>query len=553
MVSKRRPKVEKVNPGQKLNAQLYLFVMGGLFPLFFLNQYERIGTLKFMLFWYSSIVFLGMGITWLFIRRLEKGAGEGGHSGIISVNGRRFYYLKLSFMDRAMLAYGACVLMSFLFSGYKEFALKGAVGWEMGLYTQLILLGLYWLLSRQKIELRPVLAVHFTASGLVFLLGILHRFDIDPLGFYVGLSVLQKQEFLSTIGQATWYSSYVCTVFMLGVVIFYLSEKFWIRLGTGVYTILSFATLVTQNSDSAFLSIGAVMLLLGCFSLSERKRLLRFCELMALLWGTFGGMGILQRVFSHRMIPLDTLSLFFSQSIFIWVLFALSLAGCVYLEKREKERMEEKLFFLEKSSRVILPVLGVGVLAAVAFIYLNTRGYLLNWFGYQSANPYLYFDYHWGNNRGLSWMVCWQQFWQLPFLHKLFGVGPDCFSPYLYSVPKAAEQLKSLWGNLTLANAHNEYLNHLLCYGLLGLGAWLSVLIGGIRYFYEKAKEEPYFIALALCILSYACHNLFCYQQVCCTPFLFLLIGIGEGLTKWGKSPTIIRKKDNRKKKRQRL
>ena len=78
----------------------------------------------------------------------------------------------------------------------------------------------------------------------------------------------------------------------------------------------------------------------------------------------------------------------------------------------------------------------------------------------------------------------------------------------------------------------------------------MTVLIGGIRYFYRKAKEEPYFIGVALCILSYGCHNLFCYQQVCCTPFLFLLLGIAEGLTKREKSPTIIKNNYNRKKKR---
>lgn len=550
MVQKRKPKAGGQITLQKLNSLIYLLVMAGVFPLFFLNQYEKIGTLKFTLFWYSSLIFLGVGITISVIRGLKVVAGEGSYPNVISINGRRFYVLKLSFMDKAMIAYGICVILSFSFSDYKEFALKGAVGWEMGLYTQLIFLGLYWILSRQRVSIKPILAAHFVTSGLVFLLGILHRFDIDPLGFYQGLTIFQKQEFLSTIGQATWYSSYVCTVFVLGVLVFYFSERSRIQLGAGIYTVLSFATLVTQNSDSAFLSIAAVMLLLGCFSLSGGERLVRFWQLMTFLWGTFGSMGILQRIFSDRMIPLDTLSLFFSQSMLTWIFFAASLVIYVVLEQAKKERMEKLLPIFRMACKGLWVILGAGVLLLIAFIYLNTKGYLLAWWGYQSTNPYLYFDYHWGNNRGLSWIVCWQQFWQLPFLHKLLGVGPDSFLPYLYSVPQVSEQLKSFWGNLNLANAHNEYLNHLLCYGLLGLGAWMTVLIGGIRYFYRKAKEEPYFIGVALCILSYGCHNLFCYQQVCCTPFLFLLLGIAEGLTKREKSPTIIKNNYNRKKKR---
>ncbi|MBQ8040601.1 MAG: O-antigen ligase family protein [Lachnospiraceae bacterium] len=181
----------------------------------------------------------------------------------------------------------------------------------------------------------------------------------------------------------------------------------------------------------------------------------------------------------------------------------------------------------------------VAVIGTVIFIYLNTKGYLLQWFGYQSSNQYLLFDYHWGSNRGSTWMISWQAFLQMPFYQKLFGVGPDSLSQYLYSVPNISDLLYSLWGNLRLTNAHNEYLNCLLNLGVVGLAAWLSVLFGGMAYFYEKAKENSYMIGFALCIMGYACHNIFCYQQVCATPFLFIVLGIGESLTKFENFNTI--------------
>ncbi len=526
---------------EELNSLLYLSVMLGVFPLFFLKQYEKIGTLKYTLFWYSSLIFLGLGMGIAIMRGVQIWWGQKSSPNILSVKGHKYYVLRLSFMDKAMVAYGVCVLLSFLFSDNKEFALKGAPGWDMGLYTQLIFLGLYWVLSRQKVLIKPVLLIHFAASGIVFLLGILHRFDVDPLGMYPGLTVLQKQEFLSTIGQATWYSSYVCTVFILGVLVFYFSEKFWMQLGAGIYAVLSFATLVTQNSDSAFFALAAVIILFGYCSLSKGERLVRFWQVMTFLWGTFGAVGMIQLMAGERMIPLDRLSLFFSQSILTWIFFGLSLCIYLFLARMEENRLQGLLPLIRKVYRGLLLVLGIGVLAVILFIYLNTKGYLLDWLGYQSAHSYLYFDEHWGNNRGLAWMVCWEQFLRLPLLHKVFGVGPDSLSAYLYSLPDAGERLRSFWGSFTLTNAHNEYLNHLLCYGLAGLGAWLAILVGGIRYFYVKAKEEPVLLGCALCILAYSCHNFFCYQQVCCTPFLFLLIGIGEGLTKQGKSPTIIK------------
>lgn len=528
----------------ELNILLYLTVMLGVFPLFFLKQYERIGTLKYTLFWYSSLIFLGISLVLIVIRSMMTLAAGRSHPNIVLLEGKRFYVLHLSFLDRAILAYGGCVGLSFLFSEFKGFALKGADGWQMGLYAQVIFLCLYFVLSRYRVWIKPVIAVHFISSGLVFLLGILHRFDVDPLGMYVGLTVLQKKEFLSTIGQATWYSSYVCTVFALGLLVFYFSERPRIQLGAGIYTVLSFGTLVTQNSDSAFVAMGAVMLLLGYFSLNQWERLVRFWQLMTFLWGTFGSMGILQRLFAERMIPLDSLSLFFSQSLFTWMCFFLSLAMYLILERIPADSREEMLVAMKRAYIVFLIILATVLAGMILFIFFNTRGYLLKWFGYQSSNSYLLFNERWGNNRGSSWMITWQQFLQLPLLHKLFGVGPDAFSAYLYSMEESRELLRSLWGNLTLTNAHNEYLNHLFCYGLLGLISWLTVLIGGVCYFFKKAKEKPYVMGFALCIAAYGCHNFFCYQQVCCTSFLFILMGVGESLTKWEKSPTIIRNND---------
>ena len=50
MVQKRKGNVRKGFRLPELNILLYLFVMLGVFPLFFLKQYEKIGTLKYTLF-----------------------------------------------------------------------------------------------------------------------------------------------------------------------------------------------------------------------------------------------------------------------------------------------------------------------------------------------------------------------------------------------------------------------------------------------------------------------------------------------------------------------
>ena len=538
----------------------YLFCMLGIFPLFYKEQYYKIGDAKFQFFWKASLIFIAISVVIFLVKillqkidmqkntkfdRRKKSEKE------IQQNGNvLFKFLEnLSTLDYLVLVYGICVCLSYAFSDYKEYAWKGAAGWEMGFCSQLIFVATYFILSRKNEWLASIgrrgskkeygyfvstiLGIHLLASSLVFMFGILHRFDIDPLGMYLGLELNQKIEFLSTIGQATWFSSYVCTTFAIGVVLFFISEKIWIRVVSGVYTVLSFGILVTQNSDSAFIAIAGILLLLGYFSLSKIETWIRFLQIVSLMWGTFAVIGLLQRLFVDWAIPLDSLSVFFSQSIFTWGMLLLSLLLYLFYGKYDKEERCKRIMQITKMVyQGILIALVIGILAMIIFIYLNTKGYLLSWFGYQNTHSYLLFDYHWGSNRGSTWMITWQAFLQMPFYQKLFGVGPDSLSEYLYSVPDISDLLRSLWGNMRLTNAHNEYLNSLICYGIVGLVSWCGVLFGGISYFYKRAKENPFMIGFALCIMGYACHNIFCYQQVCCTPFLFILLGIGESLTK---------------------
>lgn len=532
--------------GERIWVFLYLFCMFGIFPLYYKEQYYKIGDVKFNFFWKTTLGFLILQLLFLLIKGHYKRAErikiclsqkKSRPEERKNLSGRAFYdFIEgLSGMDYAVLIYGICVGISYLFSEHKEYALKGAAGWEMGLISQVLFLAIYVVLSRQKEILRPILMVHLMASFLVYGLGILHRFEIDPLGMYQGLNMNQKIEFLSTIGQATWFSSYICTTFTIGVVLFYTGKKTWVRIVSGIYSVVSFGILATQNSDSAFAAIAGVLLVLGYYSLKDIESFCRFLQIFYLMWQSFTGMGILQRIFADRAVKLDPLSIFLTQSRFSWGMLFVSLAMLAAFTgyaRRKPEQTEKLMRSVKKLYQVLLCLLGAAMIAGILFIYLNTKGYLLRWFGYQSQSGYLFFDMQWGNNRGSIWMLVWQAFWKMPFYQKLFGVGPDSLSAYLYSIPEYEETLHLLFGTTRLTNAHNEYLNSLMCYGIVGVSAWIGVLAGGIVYFYRQAEKKPYMIAFALCITGYACHNVFCYQQVCCTPFLFLLLGIGESLTK---------------------
>ena len=85
-----------------------------------------------------------------------------------------------------------------------------------------------------------------------------------------------------------------------------------------------------------------------------------------------------------------------------------------------------------------------------------------------------------------------------------------------------------------LTNAHNEYLNLLICIGLAGMLAFVAMLIAAAVRFSRKGAQYPLALMGMLTVCVYAAHNFFCYQQVCCTPFLFLILALAERIVRDG-------------------
>lgn len=527
----------------------YLFLLLGAFPLYYEDHYVEIGNAKWGFFFrYSRICLLAalvLFLLYLLVLGAEafgerKRAGTAGESG-----GERVLKQMvgpISGVDVFALLYLAGVLLSFWFSENRPETLDGAPGWHMGLYAQLLFLLLYFLFSRGFSFYREMLYVHFISSAVVFLLELLNRFQVDPLSMYVGIDEKYKLWFVSTIGQTSWYSSYLCTVLPVGLYAFFISEKPWKRVLSAFYCMLGFASLVTQNSDSAYAALAIVLLALLCLAFQSNRKMERFLELLLLLFFTFQAVGLLQTVFADRMVQIDSLSLFLTQSFFPFAcLLGTAMLLALFWVLTEKKGVDVAKY--RKMPHFLCAAAAFAVfIGAPLVIWLNTSGRLYDWFGFQKTSGYLYFDRWWGNQRGFNWSFSVQVFQSLPFLHKVIGVGPDGFAYYAYGVPELAAGARAVWGSSqTLTNAHNELLNSLICYGFFGAAAYLGFFLAGARRFFKNAAKAPFVGAAALCILSYLAHNFFCYQQVCCTPFLFLFMGLAEGLIRKKKETETVR------------
>ena len=456
----------------------------------------------------------------------------------------RYFSLKnLSATDICVLAFAAASVLSSLFSPYKDQVLWGELGFNMGLVAQLIFVAAYFLVSRffsfDDVFFNMLLA----SSAGVFLIALLNRFGQDPFAMYDGILPAQKPFFLSTIGQTTWYSSFVCTVCPLGVFAFWHAARKRARLLAGLYTALSAATVVTANADSAFAGLAAMLGVLLFASMDSAGKMARFIEVLVVILASWRAVGLAARFAPSIAAPLDAIGASLSGDAWGWVALFLCIPLLIYFRRRDLRpagAMENR--GVPEWAQKAFPL---AVLAAVAvlsaYIALNTLGKLPE--GLSVRNNYLFFDKDWGHFRGAIWMDTFASIamalkdapWQLAI-----GAGPGCFFMFTYS--RAASNIKSIAyaaagyqsEKSVVGNAHNEWLNMLVCEGIIGLVSYAGIFLTSAWRMVRARKECPECLAVALCIASYMAHNFFCYQQCICTIYIFIFMGCGESLLKKG-------------------
>ncbi|NLL80383.1 MAG: hypothetical protein GX234_11500 [Clostridiales bacterium] len=520
---------------RELAVGAYMLALFVVLPLILKDKYRMLGTFKYEVFRWISMT--GLGIILLtevsvLVMSWKKKSHQRKNQRNNKASDKKLkikmqdFWRRLSLTDRFVAGYGICVIISFLLSVDKAEALWGAAGWYMGLVSQLIFVVSYFVVSRWW---SGGMRVWYAACGVafvVFLLGVLHRFSVDPFGLYEGLSESTIKQYLSLLGQNTWYSSYMCTVFPLGLYLFWGTKELWLRLAGGLFSAVGFASWVTQNSDSAYIALTLMLLALFLFGFTSNVWMERFLEVLLLMLFSFVATGFLQDLFPEQAVLPEALSLFFSRSIVMIIFFIIICICYILLLLGEKKGME--ISAAAWVGRAVVILFAAAVLLGILFIILNSKGYLAEWFGYTNENNYLLFNGDWGNGRGKTWKYSAGLVKELPFYRKLFGVGPDCFAFYSYHNPVYEEQLLQMWGDSTLTNAHCEWLNGLICYGLAGILCYIGIFVSAVVRFFKAGKKSPIFIAIVLCLVAYTGHNIFCYQQALCTPFVFVILGMGE-------------------------
>lgn len=440
---------------------------------------------------------------------------------------------RISVTDGFAFAYLILSTISVVSGGFYEDALWGSFGWNMGWMSQLSFVLIYFALSRFGRYYRVILSAFCGSAFVVFLIGILHRLMIDPIGFYEGLQGYQMAQFLSTMGQATWYASFLAVALPVGVAAFLFAEKRMWRILSGVYMTVGFATLVTQNSDSAYFAFAGFMLVFFLLCVESRETMSRFAESCTFFFAAGKVMYFLMQIHPNPDLEYDFVTRLMLEGKSTWVLLVLCIVWDVFLYlRRNRAYSAARLQWVKWAA--IAGTVG-GIVIVVGLIVLQTKGVFSGKFGEMlGSNSYFHWHKEWGNGRGRIWSFAARVFAGESLLHKLFGVGPDCFSSYTRAAHE--EELNLFWSDKVLTNAHNEWMTTLVNAGILGAAAYIGIFVTAISRFLKAWRKDYLLAGAAASAVSYMAYNFFCYQQVCCTPFVFLLLGVGEYLLRKDKA-----------------
>lgn len=500
---------------------IFLLVMFTVFPLFYTDYYYNIRHDKYYFFLFATDALLLM-LGAVAVTKSDSASSKSEKKAVP-------WYKKLSFTDYAFGAFILVCTISTVFSQDPYDAFFGISGRNNGLFLMLYYAVVYLLITRFYHFKSYVFVALAGCSIIIYLLDILNCFYIDPLGMFATLTDEQTiANFTSTIGNKNLMSSFICVVMPVTIAFSVLSNKRNHRIIYYISSAFGYMALMTADSYSGILGLGAVFaVLLVWFSrkVAGLKRFFLATTIMLLS-------GKALRLFSYFMGDKSKgISEFQSLLVYsnvIWAVIAVFavITALLYLAAYR---------FPYKTMPIAIPIIigSIFVLSVCAMFFAvyyfsvidtkNDLGFL---------KSFLRFNDSWGTHRGYMWIRSFWIFGDFSFYNKLFGSGPDTFAtvfePYFEGLMH--------YGDSSTNCAHNEYINYLVTTGILGLVSYLSILFGALKGAIKSAAKNPLAIIFAVSVISYAVQATVNLAQPITTPLFIIFISLCEAVSRQQKA-----------------
>ncbi len=508
---------------------LYIYLLVGLYPFLIKPGYAETSVIKYGFlkavsfgfragfFWIPTFIPLSLlsvlAGTLLYMKSTGKGIKD--------------FVRSLHFSSTDILAalYALFAVISAAASPYRGNLLWGLELSEMGLVAQLLFVYIYFITSRlfDLDELKVLVYVSLVSSAVVSVIGILQRFGFDPFDLYHGL---ENKLFISTIGQHTYFSAYLILFLVLGMFEAWISEPGSMMYKAAILHLAIASCLpCILNADMIFSGLFIALSFLFVLSFESVERMKAFLEIALTILLTWRVTGIAWYLLTPEF-RLEPLPKFIMQSPVLWIPVLLLALAYIFIRRKAGEKIRFDLTGYRYIGYIYAGLVGLAILGLLVYIIFNTMQVLPE--GLRSKANYLLFDPFWGNGRGAIWhdtvMSLIKEMKESP-VTAVIGAGPDQF---VHILDEYVHDWLVIYTDKLAIYAHNEWLNAFVCCGLFGGMAYLGIFLSAIIRFVRNRKGAPVALGAAVIAAAYLAHQMFGYQQYISTPYVFLVLGIGE-------------------------
>lgn len=501
---------------------VYIVAILAIFPLAFYNYYFDILDVKYM-FYYGSVILLTVVIliTAFVYMYIDARDYQWENTRCIFKHFRR---RPLRIADWAMIFFMAAVSVSTLQSDYFYESFWGNEGRYTGMFLILLYFVSFFIVTRFLKFKRWYLDIFLAAGMVVCLIGILQFFEIDSIGFKVGLSWDDYRIFASTIGNINTYTSYIALVSGMSVVLFAQENNVYRKVWYTICVIISLFALITGISDNAYLALIALFGLLPIYLFDSIKGIKKYMFLLALLFSEFQLIDIIIGKFPEHVLEITGLfNVVVGYDKLLYVVVGLW-ALTTFIHILDINQIREN--YLQKKGN-----LGRWIWFAVLISGILCIGYILfdvningNADRYGSLRNYLVLDDEWGTHRGYIWRIGIESYQKFPLIHKIFGYGPDTFG--IITVNNYYDEMLSRYYE-KFDSAHNEYLQYFITIGVVGLVAYLSLLFTGIKEMIRASSKNPILLAISFSIICYGAQAVVNISVPIVAPIMLTLLMVG--------------------------
>ena len=506
-------------------ADLYVLLMFTFFPIFLSSFYSAARRDKF---WVFLILTCIAGVSVGIISIVDAFSKNSAYNQKLNTYRDPF---RISATDIAFAAFLLISLISTLTSGRIAHCMMGLSesnsGRNMGLITIALLFAGYMVISRFFFFKKYIFYGIFAGITVVSFLAILNYYYIDPLEIFEAYKNSSNYEtvlkdFTSTIGNKNYLSAFICVALPFSIGVAITSNNLVTKIIAYASTGLQFMGLIVATSDGGFLGFLFMLIMLFILVCRNPKVLSKFFFALAVMSASAKILRLFDVIMQEKSKGYTSFSALFLKGPLCYILFVVcaSLAVIMYFISK---KTQNKLF-PKPVMYIFIGLFGLGVVGVIALIvnytFINTEETL------SGFKRFFRFDEYWGTHRGYFWIRTFDVFKdEMNFWQKLFGTGPDT---YFYSFKSFFPELSKKFGESSTNSAHNVYLNNLVTHGILGLAAYLALVISSVVLTVKRAKFNPLALVCFCVIVTYAAQDFVNIANAVNVPLYFIFIALSE-------------------------